>query len=110
MRQSKTRRLPGILFVLVAFAPALLAQDRVECGAVKSAILSGSVRYCAILPPGYARDKTRRYPVLYYLHGLGESEQALAGPLWEAIEQLQESGQIGKFLVVTPNGGRTFYV
>lgn len=108
MKNSRTQC--AVFLFCLALGPALLAQDRVECGAVKSAILSASVRYCAILPPGYARDKTRRYPVLYYLHGLGESEQALAGPLWEAIEQLQQSGQIGKFLVVTPNGGRTFYV
>ncbi len=105
-----TIRTAAILLLCLALAPALLAQDRVECGAVKSVILAQDVRYCAILPPGYARNQARRYPVLYYLHGLGESEQALAGPLWEAIERLHRTGQIGEFLVVTPNGGRTFYI
>ena len=30
-----------------------------------------------LLPPGYAKEPNRRYPVLYYLHGLGDNEQML---------------------------------
>jgi len=69
------------------------------------------VRYCALLPPSYDAEKTRRYPVLYYLHGIGENEQSLVNSGgWNLVEDLQEQGRIGDFLIVTPEGGRSFYV
>ena len=94
----------------LSIPPAAFAQAKVECAAVKSAILHRNVRFCAILPPSYERDKTRKFPILYYLHGLGENEQALTGPLWDVNEDLQKKGQIGEFLMVTPDGGRSFYI
>ncbi|HEU5452617.1 MAG TPA: alpha/beta hydrolase family protein, partial [Terriglobales bacterium] len=99
-----------LLALFLTFATSALAQGRVECAAVKSAILHREVRYCAILPPSYDRDKTRKFPILYYLHGLGENEQALTGPLWDVIDDLQQKHQIGEFLMVTPDGDRSFYI
>ena len=99
-------RLPALLCLALAAS----AQQRVECAAVKSVILKRNVRYCAIIPPSYDRAKTRRFPVLYYLHGLGENEQTLTGPLWNVIEDLQEKKQIGEFFMVTPDGGNSFYI
>ena len=98
----------GVLLLLATGVAS--AQGRVECAAVKSAILHRDVRYCAILPPSYDRDKSRKFPILYYLHGLGENEQALTGPLWDVIEDMQQKRQIGEFLMVTPDGGRSFYI
>jgi len=88
-----------------------MAASRVQCGAVKSSILGRPVRYCALLPPSYDQEKTRRYPVLYYLHGIGENEQSLVNSGgWNLVEDLQEQGRIGDFLIVTPDGDRSFYV
>lgn len=96
----------------------LPAHARVECGAVKSQLLKANVRYCAYLPPGYdlpvhqgAGTTTLRYPVLYFLHGLGDNEQTLmnSGEL-NLIDNLQEEHKIGDFLIVTPQGGANFYV
>jgi len=42
-----------------------------------SQILGRPVRYCVLLPASYDTEKARRYPVLYYLHGLGDNEQSL---------------------------------
>ena len=58
-------------------APLLHAQGRAECSVIKSTILDRPIRYCAFLPASFDQDKTRRYPVLYYLHGLGDNEQSL---------------------------------
>jgi S-formylglutathione hydrolase FrmB len=83
----------------------------VQCGAVPSKILGRSVRYCALLPPSYDAEKARRYPVLYYLHGLYENEQSLVTfGGWNLVEKLQEEGRIGEFLIITPDGGRNFYI
>lgn len=86
---------------------------RVECKDVESRILRRSVRYCAILPPSYdaAESAARRYPVLYYLHGLGDNEQSLVNfGGWNLLENLQDSGRIGEYIVVTPAGGSGFYI
>ena len=91
--------------------PPLQTAGRVQCGAVQSAILKRPVRYCALLPPSYDTAKTRRYPALYYLHGLYENEQSLVNfGGWNLVEELQEKKRIGEFLIITPDGGRSFYI
>ncbi|MBI3662594.1 MAG: hypothetical protein HY234_06030 [Acidobacteria bacterium] len=82
-----------------------------ECSAIQSKVLRQAVRYCALLPPSYDAEKARRYPVLYYLHGLGDNEQSLLNlGGWNLVENLREKGRIGEFLILAPDGGRSFYV
>ena len=68
-----------------------------------------------MLPPDYdaatGGHSPRRYPVLYFLHGLGDNEQTLfKGGGWDLIEDLRQKGQISDFLVVVPEGKRSFYI
>jgi S-formylglutathione hydrolase FrmB len=68
-----------------------------------------------MLPPDYnaatAGHSPRRYPVLYFLHGLGDNEQTLfKGGGWDLIEDLRKKRQVADFLVVTPEGKRGFYI
>jgi S-formylglutathione hydrolase FrmB len=68
-----------------------------------------------MLPPGYdtaaAGHSPRRYPVLYFLHGLGDNEQTLfKGGGWDLIENLRQKGQVSDFLVITPEGRRSFFI
>jgi len=108
---------PRYLRAFIVFCFALLltplgnAQGRAECSAVKSQILGGPVRYCAYLPPSFDQDKTRHYPVLYFLHGLGDNEQSLLNfGGWDVVSQLRSEGKIGDFVILAPSGGRTFYI
>jgi S-formylglutathione hydrolase FrmB len=95
----------------VAVAPLLHAQGRAECSVIKSEILARPVRYCAFLPPSFDLDKTRKYPVLYFLHGLGDNEQSLLNSGgWDVIAELRSQGKIGDFIVLAPSAGHTFYV
>jgi S-formylglutathione hydrolase FrmB len=76
-----------------------------------SRILAHNVAYCVLLPASYDSEKSRKYPVLYFLHGLGENEQALAGSgAMNIVDDLREQHRLGDFLIVTPDGGRSFYV
>jgi S-formylglutathione hydrolase FrmB len=68
-----------------------------------------------MLPPDYdaatAGHSPRRYPVLYFLHGLGDNEQTLfKGGGWDLIQDLRQKGQISDFLIVAPEGRRSFYI
>jgi S-formylglutathione hydrolase FrmB len=102
-----------LLVVFLSFSLAANAQSRTDCNAVNSRILKQAVHYCVQLPPDYdANDaKQRRYPVLYFLHGLGQNEQTLFSTGgWSLIEDLRRQHKIIDFLIVAPDGGRSFYV
>ena len=101
----------AICLLVLAIAPAAHAEGRAECSVVKSTILARSVRYCAFLPASFDQDKTRQYPVLYYLHGLGDNEQSLLNlGGWDLIEEMRRQGKVGDFVVVAPSGGHTFFL
>jgi S-formylglutathione hydrolase FrmB len=100
-----------ILAASFLFAAPSHAAGRAECGAVPSKILRGSVPYCILLPPSYDSDKTRRYPILYFLHGMGENAEVLLDSGgWDLIQDLWNQHQIGEYLIVTPSADDTFYI
>src|SRR5579864_9082916 len=110
------RRFLGFLAFLVTFSSAsALAQGRIDCSALHSKILKRAVHYCVQVPGSYdkkdASGQESRYPVLYYLHGLGDNEQSFSrSGGWTLIEDLREHGKIGDFLIVAPEGGASFYI
>jgi S-formylglutathione hydrolase FrmB len=102
-----------LLGLLLFFAISASAQSRIECNALPSKILQETVHYCVLLPGGYdsAAAKSTRYPVLYFLHGLGENEQTLfKSGGWNLVEDLARQRKIAEFLIVTPEAKATFYV
>lgn len=100
-----------LLLFFLCLAISAMAQSRIDCDALKSHILGETVRYCVLLPPSYDSVPAKRYPVLYFLHGLGENEQTLfkTGG-WNLIEDLRQQHKIGDFLIVTPEARASFYV
>lgn len=74
-----------------------------------SPILGQNTWYEVILPPGYEQS-SRRYPVLYLLHGAmgGASEWVDIG-IDTAADQLWSTGQIEPFIIVLPEGGMMNY-
>jgi enterochelin esterase family protein len=99
------------ILIAVFFVSGAHAQGRAECSVFRSNVLMRTIRYCAFLPPSFDQDKTRKYPVLYYFHGLGDNEQSLLNlGGWDVIDELRRQGKIGDFVVLAPFGGHTFYV
>jgi S-formylglutathione hydrolase FrmB len=91
------------------------AQSRIDCNALNSKILKYPVHYCVYLPAGYDAGATprspQRYPVLYFLHGLGDNEQTLFNSGgWTLLDDLRQRNKIGDFLIVAPEGKRSFYI
>jgi S-formylglutathione hydrolase FrmB len=105
-------RLVPVCVLLVALAHG---QSRIDCSALKSNILKRPVHYCVYIPSGYdtgaKKSPPQRYPILYFLHGLGDNEQTLFNSGgWTLIDDLQNRHELGSFLIVAPDGGRSFYV
>jgi len=98
-----------ILFFLLTVPCS--AQSRIDCNALNSKILHQVVHYCVLLPDEYDAETKTRFPVLYFLHGLGENEQTLfkTGG-WSLVQDLQQQKKISPFLIVTPEAKASFYV
>ncbi|EJL36713.1 putative esterase [Caulobacter sp. AP07] len=80
--------------------------DRIK---VRSAALQGNLEgesavrdVVVYLPPGYATDQTRRYPVVYALHGYGLTADAFAGLLQapQTVKGAFASGAPGMIVVL----------
>lgn len=102
------------LFVLITGVSAS-AQSRIDCNALNSRILKQVVHYCVYLPAGYDASATqqppKRYPVLYFLHGLGDNERTLFNSGgWTLLDDLRSQHKMGDFLIVAPEGRRSFYI
>ena len=100
------------LLLLLGYASA---QSRIDCSALNSRILKRAVRYCVFIPSGYDTAATqkppRRYPVLYFLHGLGDNEQTLFNSGgWTLLDDLRNQHKMGDFLIAAPEGRRSFYI
>ena len=82
--------------------PAIKA-ERVQYQTFDSAAVQSRVSYHVYLPEAYEKEKDRRLPVLYWLHGTGGG---LAGikPLSEFFDEAIRNEKIPPMLVVFPNG------
>ena len=92
-----------------------VAQGSIDCAALNSHILKQVVHYCVYLPADYdagaAQHPPKRYPMLYFLHGLGDNEQTLFNSGgWTLLEDLRNQHKMGDFMIVAPEGKRSFYI
>ena len=76
-----------------------------------SQALNEDLVYSIWLPSNYAND-TKRYPVVYLLHGVGDNHKVWpnAGKVKHQIEKLVVSGQIPEMIVVMPGAKKSWYV
>ena len=92
-----------LALTLVATAgAAILRQSRDLDERFRSVALDGAVHARVVLPPGYA-DSKKRYPVVYFLHGLPATAATYRGNDW-LIDALESAGPA---ILVIPQGART---
>jgi enterochelin esterase-like enzyme len=82
----------------------------VEHGVLHSPSMDRDVGYNVYLPPGYATSGTRRYPVVYFLHGAGGNENSDAGGFAGLIQREIDAKHAPPVLCVFPNGGMSGYM
>ena len=80
-----------------------VAAPGVVYGTFDSAVVGGPVSFHAWLPDAYAAEPTRRFPVLYWLHGSNSVSTGIA-PISAAFSAAVRDGLIPPLIVVFPNG------
>lgn len=104
-----------ILSLALSSSPAASVTPPVRPGAVHSArffspALGVWKRYFVYLPPSYARRPTHRYPVAYYLHGLGGNESDwLSRADIAAVMDSLIAGGAAELVLVLPDGDSGWY-
>ena len=103
------------VFAIFIASSSAQAQSRIQCDALSSRILKYPVHYCVYLPASYDTGATKtvpeHYPVLYFLHGLGDNEKTLFNSGgWTLLDDLRQEHKLGDFLIVAPEGRRSFYI
>ena len=98
------------ILLLLVLSPELLAQQ-VEYKSFTSKVLGRELRYGVYLPPSYAASPGKKYPVLYFLHGLFEDETrwSTRGGTDQIMNRMIADGKLGEFIVAIPYGGTSFY-
>jgi S-formylglutathione hydrolase FrmB len=85
--------------------------SRIAYAAFHSASLDRDLNYAVLLPASYNKDTKRRYPVLYFLHGMNGNEREFERRgVAAAVEKMEAAGKIGEFIIVSPAGGNSFYI
>jgi putative tributyrin esterase len=88
---AQASEVPGVHYETVEFAPAHLNGMK--------------VKFNIIFPTGYGASKTRRYPVLYLLHGYTDDYSG-----WVTKSNLLQHTARFQEIVVNPEGGVSWYV
>lgn len=117
MRRARRAGAPALtaLLALAAALPAALpaalaAQGTVRTDTLWSQALGTHKALVVYLPPSYARDTARRFPVAYYLHGHwgSETDWTRQGALAATMDSLVASG-MAEMIVVMPDGDDGWY-
>ena len=92
------------------FRDTIPPASRVQYKAYSSALMKTEMRYGIYLPPSYEKSN-RKYPVLYFLHGLNENEMrwSTRGETDLMLDGMIKDGKIGEFIVAVPYGANSFY-
>src|SRR5262249_28329728 len=70
---------------------------RVTYATFHSASLDKDVNYAVLLPASYNKDAKRRYPVLYFLHGMNGNEREFERRgVAATVEKMETAGKIGE--------------
>ena len=106
----KSLRLFAVLCAAL-LCTALAQAGQVFLETLKSEALGRDYKYTIYLPDSYAKD-TKRYPVLYLLHGAGgdENEWLAKGGLRETMDAMIARNQIQPMVVVMPGHTQGWWV
>jgi len=93
-------------------ARSFVSSDRlIEHKVLNSTALGRNENYAVELPASYPDNPTRRYSVLYFLHGqFGNENDWERNGISTIFEKMEADRDIGEMIVVMPNGGSSFFI
>lgn len=111
------RRAFYLLLCLVGFTLSVFSQfdrrpqSKVETKMIQSKVLNAEREYNIFLPLSYEQEPNRKYPILYLLHGMMDTNKGWyeRGHLKDVMDQLVASGEAVEMIIVTPNAGGNIY-
>jgi S-formylglutathione hydrolase FrmB len=102
--QTQTTQAPA------ASAPAA-AGPQVDYASFNSPALGRELKFAVLLPDSYEKETKRKYPVLYFLHGMNGNEgEFQKRGVAAAVAKLQEQGKLGELIIIAPAGQNSFYL
>lgn len=128
-RDSSRRRITAIIIFCLVYASGLLqisAQEtagqtslsrlldvRVHSRALEGNLLGDTAdqQVAIYLPPSYQTSPSKRFPVVYFLHGYSPANQVMQqGRLFQQLmDKLIAAGAAREMIVVVPNGRNAYY-
>ena len=97
--------------VLPEVDPAAVFQRYSKDNVLSSDVLGVSIKYSVYYPASYMTDKSKRYPVVYMLHGIGDDNNSWNGDYLHAnakVDSWTEQG-MGEMIYVFPQGYSSYY-
>ncbi|MCA9263982.1 MAG: alpha/beta hydrolase [Planctomycetales bacterium] len=89
--------------------PELPAGTGLTHKVLSSQSLGHDVGYVVWTPPDVDSSGATKYPVIYFLHGMGGTESSDAGGFSGLVHRAVGEGQMPPVICVFPNGGRSGY-
>lgn len=85
--------------------------DDVQYASFHSEALGKDLNFAIQLPPAYNKETNRRFPVVYFLHGMfGNEREFERRGVANAIDKMRTDGKIGDVVIVSPAGENSFYI
>lgn len=86
-------------------------QSRMVIDSVYSNILGQKRAYTILLPRNYEVNTSKKYPIVYLLHGIMDTNEGWYrnGRAKDVMDQLVENGEVKEMILVTPNAGGDIY-
>jgi len=86
-------------------------QSKTVTDSIHSKVLDAYRAYSIFLPKNYETNTNKKYPILYLLHGMMDTNYGWIerGHLKDVMDQLVESGEACEMIIVTPNAGGNVY-
>jgi enterochelin esterase-like enzyme len=89
--------------------PPKTPQALLEHKTFPSAAMKQDVGYNIYLPPGYAENATQRYPVVYWFHGMNNSESSDQFPAKYLDDGIKDKSLPPMIIVYACGGQKSFY-
>src|ERR1044071_1450123 len=106
MHRKKSLHICGLLALTAVAALSVTAQRAaVETIQFQSKLVNTTLPYNVILPPDYRAATTKRYPVLYLLHGWGGHYTD-----WLTRTNVADYAAQYRMIIVMPEGNDSWYV